>query len=182
MDFLGERSARVKHLINLRGKSPLISLSALVCYFWSLAFYTEGEAAGLLTIWSDQLPCSTLVLPWPQSMSSCSTWLLFTTLNAFCLCVFPVCTAHSKLVKNTWPWWVLTTRPFNPVEENGERLPEGWAMLVLLNVVWHSRPHPLRLCMTASVVTFLYFLPPPPPPLPCKKGQVWFSCMVTHNK
>lgn len=50
MDFLGERSARVKHLINLRRKSPFISLSAHVCYFWSLAFYMEGEAAGLLTI------------------------------------------------------------------------------------------------------------------------------------
>lgn len=123
-----------------------------VCYFtvwvkssW-IIYHLKRPVASIL-------PC----LPTSCSPNACPPVVLsycLPLLTAFCLCVFPVCTSLcSRLVKRAWPWWVLTTHPSNPEEKKGERLPQGRALLVWPNTVWHSQQHPFRLHNT--VVIFL---------------------------
>ena len=131
----------------------------------------------------------------PQSMSSCYCLpLLFAFFPPMCVPVY------SKLAKKTKTKNKKThdhdeCSPLTPLilrRRKGERLPQGQALLVWPNAVWHSQQLPLRLCMTASAVTSFFFF------FFCclllfapafseqkknnKKGHVCFSRMVTHDK
>ena len=122
------------------------------------------------------------------------------TVYHFCLHFFPPCVyqctaSWQKKQKNKKTHDHDECSPLTPLilrRRKGERLPQGQALLVWPNAVWHSQQLPLRLCMTASAVTSFFFF------FFCclllfapafseqkknnKKGHVWFSRMVTHDK
>lgn len=144
--------------------------------------------------------CLTLSLSfqclWPKSMSSCRTWLLFTTFECFLLvCVF----YFFSLCALRGAGWRKT-------HDHDERLALGpplilrrrkgrgclkakpcWCNQTRRDIL-SSIPPPAPHDSGSGHFCFLHFLPSPSLALGSreeekkKRGHVWFSCMATHNK